>query len=49
MPDQVCPKCKLTQKNWKAFGGLGYTNPKDGQRYCCRQCAEGQECICKVG
>jgi hypothetical protein len=47
MAEDLCAKCKLPKKDWKAFAGQGYTNPKDGQKYCCRQCAEGSGCMCK--
>jgi hypothetical protein len=47
MADESCPKCKMPKKDWKAFAGNGYTNPKDGQKYCCRGCAEGGACTCK--
>ncbi len=47
MADETCPKCKMPQKDWKAFAGNGFTNPKDGKKYCCRGCAENMGCSCK--
>jgi hypothetical protein len=42
---ETCPNCNMPQSGWKANGGQGYE--KNGQRYCCRNCADGATCTCR--
>lgn len=42
---QTCPNCGLPQNQWKGNGGQGFS--KEGQTYCCRNCAEGATCTCR--
>ena len=42
---QTCPNCAMPQSEWKGNGGQGFS--KDGQTYCCRNCAEGATCTCR--
>ena len=41
---QICPRCEMEQSVWKGNGGQGFA--KDGDTYCCQQCADGVGCIC---
>lgn len=40
----VCPSCGLEKRHWKANSGAG--QEIEGDIYCCRACAQGEDCIC---
>ncbi len=40
----TCPVCGLPSEKWKGNHGRGYL--VNGERYCCKPCAEDQGCIC---
>ncbi|HEX2273073.1 MAG TPA: hypothetical protein VHG90_04265, partial [Acidimicrobiales bacterium] len=42
--EQTCPACGMEKSVWKGNGGEGVE--KDGQTYCCQECADGTGCIC---
>jgi hypothetical protein len=44
--EEVCIGCKIHRNTWKGNNGRGYS--KDGETYCCRDCAEGIECMCSL-
>jgi hypothetical protein len=44
-PQESCPGCGLAEADWPAATRDGYIN-EAGERYCCRDCAEGRECEC---
>jgi hypothetical protein len=45
MMNERCSRCGLLRSEWKEDGGLGYV--RNGQVFCCRNCAEGRGCTCK--
>lgn len=44
---RVCPGCGMPEDQWKGDGGRGVA-AQDGMTYCCRDCAQGRECRCRV-
>jgi hypothetical protein len=40
----ICAGCRVIQDEWQGNRGQGYL--KNGQSYCCRDCAEGIACTC---
>ena len=44
MAEKTCPKCGMTEKQWKGNNGQGVN--KDNQTYCCNGCAENTGCTC---
>jgi len=42
----VCVGCGMESDEWEGNDGKGYD--KDGQPYCCKECAGGIECSCGV-
>ena len=44
-PQMSCPGCGLAESDWPAATRDGYIS-EAGERYCCRDCAEGRECEC---
>jgi len=39
-----CPGCDIEQSQWSALDGKGHL--RDGEAYCCRDCAQQLGCIC---
>ncbi|MBW3661248.1 MAG: hypothetical protein KY397_06400 [Gemmatimonadetes bacterium] len=44
MAENECPECGKDREEWP--DPTGYV--KEGERYCCRGCAEGTDCTCEV-
>jgi hypothetical protein len=44
--EEVCIGCGMHKSSWKGNNRGGYA--KDGERYCCQDCAEGIECTCSL-
>jgi hypothetical protein len=42
----ICAGCGIESSEWKGNHGRGFT--KNGQVYCCRDCAEDIECNCRM-
>jgi hypothetical protein len=42
--EDICAGCGMERSEWKGNRGRGYT--KNGQIYCCQDCAEDIECNC---
>jgi hypothetical protein len=42
--EDICVGCGMEKSEWKGNEGKGYM--KDGQMFCCEDCAEGIECTC---
>lgn len=41
---EICAGCGMHKSSWEANNGKGYL--KGGETYCCKDCAEGIECVC---
>jgi hypothetical protein len=44
--EDICSGCGIESSKWKGNQGRGYM--KNGQIYCCRDCAADVECNCLV-
>jgi hypothetical protein len=42
--EDICVGCGTEESEWKGNQGKGYM--KEGQVFCCKDCAEGIECTC---
>jgi hypothetical protein len=42
--EDICAGCGTEESEWKGNQGKGYM--KDGQVFCCKDCAEAIECTC---
>ncbi|MDQ3828663.1 MAG: hypothetical protein M3361_05000 [Candidatus Tectomicrobia bacterium] len=42
--EDICAGCGTEESEWKGNPGKGYI--KDGQVFCCKDCAEAIECTC---
>ncbi len=42
--EQTCPGCGMERSVWKGNGGQGVN--RNGETYCCQECADGTGCIC---
>ena len=46
MSQRHCPRCGMQQSEWLGSERHGFS--EGGTLYCCRGCAEGTGCICRV-
>jgi hypothetical protein len=42
--EEACPGCGIERSEWKGNNGQGV--PKNGETYCCQDCADGIDCTC---